>query len=138
MTTEGEAKDEKDPFAYSWYLPTGGKARGREQPLEPSSVPEPEPENEGMVESEQPVSEPVPRQVASGSRSARGSGFQLKASTSQLRIAGFSVWSIISGAGTIALLLTQNPFPITQFVVLVGVWGAVSALIWFIPSRLTK
>jgi hypothetical protein len=141
MTNEGEAKDgkdEKDPFAYSWYLPTGAKARAGEHPLEPSSEQEPEPENEAMVESGQRVSEPEPRQVAAGSRSGGGSGFHLKASASQLRIVGLSVWSVVSGVGMIALLVTQNPIPLTPVMTLGGLWAAVSAIIWFLPSKLSK
>jgi hypothetical protein len=143
MTTEGEEKDEKDAFAYSWYLPVKGRkaragAQPSDRPTEEPSEQGPKPASEVFVEPTHTLAEPAQTQAASSSRPKEAFGPRFKVSSSLLRIAGLSVWSIISGVGMIALLVTQNPVPLTPVLALVGIWAVVSILIWSLPSKLTK
>jgi hypothetical protein len=62
----------------------------------------------------------------------------MNVSPSTLKIAGLAGWSIIAGGGMIALLATKSPPPMGNVLALVGVWAALSALIWFVPGKLIK
>jgi hypothetical protein len=142
MATEPEGnneKDQKDPFAYSWYLPvTGGKPPTGAEPTEQPPQPESKGQMEGGAESDESPSEPTPFQDSADSGPREALGPRFKVSPSLLRVVGLSAWSIVSGVGIIALLVTQNPFQLTPVLGVVGLWAVVSGLIWFLPGKISN
>jgi hypothetical protein len=109
------------------------------QPVEPQVV------DLSAVEVQRSAAEKYPP-IDEGSmytfRSASKAGLKsftgLKLSASQLRIAGLAGWSIVAGGGAIALLVGPGPILGLRLGAIGGVWAAVSALVWFLPGKLTK
>jgi hypothetical protein len=139
VSTQSKRMVNEERFTYSWYLPVaGGKGSGRTQTaqlLEKGA--ESVKTDEGDVGSASMLAQQIyhPKAVAVKHKAAFGS--ILSISPSKLKLVAFSGWSIISGAG-IVLLVTQSPVLVTHVLALGGVWVTVSALIWYLPGKLTR
>jgi hypothetical protein len=57
-------------------------------------------------------------------------------SKSQLMIASLIAWSTLSGVGAILIGMEAGPAMALHLEALGGVWAAISAVLWFLPSKL--
>jgi len=134
MSTQSKRKAPEELFTYSWYFPVPGEEVPGQSP--PPAEPAP-------VEAQAPAPVPTPVVIRSvrdvkRARSAPKPRSNFHVSLSTVRIAGIAGWSVAAGGGVVALLATQSPAPVGNLIAVCGLWGGISAIVYFLPGKLMK
>jgi len=138
MATQSGRKPKSEAFAYSWFMPAPG-SEGQKQTQQAGPMPEPYPDPERLDQPLEIASAVQTRAKNAHSRPPnQSSGSSLLSVTNfrQPRFLGILGWSGVAGIGLAEVLIKAGPFPGIQVGALGGVWLAISALIWFLPSKL--
>ena len=137
MSAQAKRKVGEEPFTYSWYLPVaGGKgSSGTQAAVLLENEAEPEIQGQEMVEPGSEQAKALSQPEAAAVEQTGGPAH--KVTPTNLRLIALSSWSAVSGVG-MALLVTQSPVHVNNVLALVGVWAALSGLIWYLPGKLMK
>ena len=140
--TGSSPKPEPESYTYSWFLP----APGSEYSEPPSKV-------DDLPDRAEPEVPSEANETPTLYKAARGlngllqgnsprepkSAYSVrptKINASKLRFGGIVVWSALAGAGLVASLMEGSSLLGIQIGAIAGVWIAVSAAIWLLPSKL--
>ena len=140
MSALTKPKVQEEPFTYSWYLPVpGGKSSGAlggpagpagsEMELAPGAE---------EVEDTGPDRGQIVQQVEVPNAKSSALGILSNVSMSTLRLAGLAGWTAAAAAGMVAMMAFQAPLALSHVLALVGVWAAISAAVWILPTKLMK
>ena len=56
----------------------------------------------------------------------------------RVKIGAVAGWSVVAAVGAAALVMSPGPLMGVRLAELGAVWGAISALVWFLPGKLIK
>jgi hypothetical protein len=131
MTNTPTRKAKTDTYTYSWFLPAPGD--------NPTTGPAPPPEDASAGSPSQAAELAVHSQVRE-----RGPGFLrhfslsgiLSSDSGKVRIIGLFGWSDVAGAA-MALTVARSGSSL-QVGAIAGIWLAISAVIWILPTKLKR
>lgn len=133
MGSQSSQKNKPEAFAYSWFMPA------------PGSETEPVPEAAETAESGKDSETPEDQTGYYADVSSQPSNPTVKKQSLsgvlrmvKPRTVGLVAWSGVAAVGMAAILARSGPFPGLQVGAVAGVWAAVAAVIWILPSKLPK
>jgi len=128
MGSQSNQKNKPETFAYSWFMPAPG---GETEPR--TGMDETAEAGSGKSGDQTGYVTEVPAQPSDSTEKKQP--FSGVLGRVQPKIIGLIAWSGVAATGMALLLTRSGPFPGLLVGALAGVWAAVAAIIWLLPSN---